>query len=303
MLTSLIYLITYTLAFNLTAIDKNNILIAHNHERSLVCLPNLTWDDNLADSATNYAQKCQMKHSSLPSVGENLWGGSLPWTHPVNSVYSWIGEKNQWTCGFCCNEDTGHYTQIVWNDTQRIGCGMEICKYQDFELIWIVCHYSPPGNGRRNPFPTMNCQKNGNCDTTLTDTTTTLLIPTTTTTNNPSTSTLINTTTLLIPTTNDTSTSTLIDTTQISSINNNNNTLIMKMIDTSLDKGLLTIDQVFIGICITIVCIIIFLCFLYFSIISQLKEDVKVTDDIFTNTKEDEKKIYRFNSARTEIDV
>ena len=41
-----------------------------------------------------------------------------------------------------CKGVCGHYTQIVWRKSQRLGCGMASCG--DTE-VW-VCNYDPPGN-------------------------------------------------------------------------------------------------------------------------------------------------------------
>ncbi len=36
----------------------------------------------------------------------------------------------------------GHYTQIVWKTTKKVGCAKIICDEMD---VW-VCNYDPPGN-------------------------------------------------------------------------------------------------------------------------------------------------------------
>ena len=37
---------------------------------------------------------------------------------------------------------TGHFTQVVWRGTKRVGCGRSQCKGMDI----YVCEYDPPGN-------------------------------------------------------------------------------------------------------------------------------------------------------------
>jgi hypothetical protein len=45
----------------------------------------------------------------------------------------------------------GHYTQIVWKTTTRLGCGVALCDqnspFMGFPKweFW-VCNYAPPGN-------------------------------------------------------------------------------------------------------------------------------------------------------------
>ena len=41
------------------------------------------------------------------------------------------------------SEMIGHFTQVVWNNTLEIGCGL--AKGSD-NFIYSVCNYSPPGN-------------------------------------------------------------------------------------------------------------------------------------------------------------
>ncbi len=43
---------------------------------------------------------------------------------------------------------TGHFTQMVWRSTQRIGCGVQPrCSGGNF----LVCHYDPPGGAVEAP--------------------------------------------------------------------------------------------------------------------------------------------------------
>ena len=37
---------------------------------------------------------------------------------------------------------TGHFTQLVWVGTTKVGCGRSQCKGNDI----VVCNYDPPGN-------------------------------------------------------------------------------------------------------------------------------------------------------------
>ena len=36
----------------------------------------------------------------------------------------------------------GHYTQMVWKDTTKIGCG----EASNTDVTYLVCRYTPPGN-------------------------------------------------------------------------------------------------------------------------------------------------------------
>lgn len=47
--------------------------------------------------------------------------------------------------------DVGHYTQLIWPTTQRVGCALSSGRGSDV----LVCRYSPAGNidGRAVPAP------------------------------------------------------------------------------------------------------------------------------------------------------
>ncbi|KAF3487224.1 hypothetical protein F2Q69_00052066 [Brassica cretica] len=109
----------------------------------------MVWNETLATYAQSYAYErardCVMKHSSGP-YGENLAAGWGTMNGPVATEY-WMTEKDNYeyatnTCdggeGVC-----GHYTQIVWRDSVRLGCGSVRCKNDEY--IWVICSYDPPG--------------------------------------------------------------------------------------------------------------------------------------------------------------
>jgi len=40
----------------------------------------------------------------------------------------------------------GHYTQLVWGSTTKLGCGAAKYKQGEFYLLHLVCNYGPSGN-------------------------------------------------------------------------------------------------------------------------------------------------------------
>ncbi|MBN2340275.1 MAG: hypothetical protein JXX29_05625 [Deltaproteobacteria bacterium] len=127
-------------------------------------IPDVTWDPLLAQVAFNYASNCVWAHNENRTsdyealggtdyVGENMaaqWGGGEP--DPESIVVSqWCSEVDEYhydsnTCDSTC----GHYTQVVWAETLRIGCATVDCSASGNGYI-TVCDYAPGGNfnGRR----------------------------------------------------------------------------------------------------------------------------------------------------------
>jgi uncharacterized protein YkwD len=120
---------------------------AHNRYRAKHCAVALTWSARLADVAQRWANAlrdrgCQFGHSG-GNFGENLAAGTKGTLDPASVVKMWYDEIAQYRFpdgGF--SMETGHFTQVVWRGTQRVGCGHSQCKGMDI----YVCEYDPPGN-------------------------------------------------------------------------------------------------------------------------------------------------------------
>ena len=132
------------------------VLAAHNAERVRAGVVPLVWDNALGSAAAAYAQQMAMtgrlEHSNRrarPGTGENLWMG----THgafPIEAmVGAWASEKRWFVPGIFPNNsltgnwvDVGHYTQMIWPTTQRVGCALASTPRVDY----LVCRYSGAGN-------------------------------------------------------------------------------------------------------------------------------------------------------------
>ncbi|WP_438038673.1 CAP domain-containing protein [Sorangium sp. So ce128] len=132
---------------------------AHNAARAAVDppaeqpLPPLSWSSELAAVAQAHVAKCVFRHSAN-GYGENLFAtssGASP--TPEDVVGSWISEAVSYdlASNACSGATCGHYTQVVWADSLRLGCGIASCADgSPFEggsawQFW-VCTYDPPGN-------------------------------------------------------------------------------------------------------------------------------------------------------------
>lgn len=150
-----------------TNVQWANLMTAsHNQARARVGLSPLMWSNTLANYAQSWANylaqtDCQMLHrneagNNPAGYGENLfWGSANIYTDgsretarlsAAEIVKEWVSEHKyyDYSSNNCtAHQQCGHYTQIIWGNTQRVGCGMAYCA--EGEQLW-VCNYDPPGN-------------------------------------------------------------------------------------------------------------------------------------------------------------
>lgn len=128
------------------------VLASHNRERSGAGVAPLVWDAVLQQSAARWSARLartgQFAHSG-GSKGENLWAGTAGRYTPEEMVSLWTAEKRSYKPGVFPEssrsgrlEDVGHYTQLMWRRTSRVGCALARSTHTDY----LVCHYSSPGN-------------------------------------------------------------------------------------------------------------------------------------------------------------
>jgi pathogenesis-related protein 1 len=131
-----------------------------------VSIPDLTWDPSVAAIAQAHADS--LINNNPPKgehrtdeelqqlgLGENwylVWSTGTPDQSASVAVESWASEA-QWynydenTSAAPPNKTCGHYTQLIWSSTQRLGAGRAVRTTNDGRtyVIW-VCNYAPPGN-------------------------------------------------------------------------------------------------------------------------------------------------------------
>lgn len=135
---------------------ESRVLAGHNRERNALGIAPLRWDPALATAAQTWADHLavtgEFEHSpdgvGSPQ-GENLWAGTHGSYGVEAMVDAWIREKRHFKQGTFPNnsttgsiEDVGHYTQLIWRDTNEVGCALAKGMREDI----LVCRYSAAGN-------------------------------------------------------------------------------------------------------------------------------------------------------------
>ena len=128
-----------------------------NQARKEVGAPPLEWSADLAKYAQDWAdhlaggRSCALTHRPADGrwkrlYGENSFIGSDPATAPLQASKGWYSEIKNYKPGLFGPDNlavSGHYTQMVWRTTLRVGIGVAQCKQG---LVVIIANYDPPGN-------------------------------------------------------------------------------------------------------------------------------------------------------------
>jgi hypothetical protein len=140
----------------LTSLDAR-LLAAHNRERSAGGVAPLDWDPALAAEAAAWGEELAASgafehapdNGDEDPQGENLWAGTKGAYAPEEMVDGWIEEKSNFRPGLFPDnsrtgdfEDVGHYTQLMWRDTDRVGCALAAGAEEEV----LVCRYRTAGN-------------------------------------------------------------------------------------------------------------------------------------------------------------
>jgi hypothetical protein len=132
------------------------ILNVHNRERTRLRLRPLKWNVHLEREAREWAHRLsrtgRLQHADSQArnqTGENLWMGTAGHWPVETMVGMFIEEKKHYRHAHFPNisktgnwADVGHYTQVVWRETEEVGCALATAHGNDV----LVCRYWPAGN-------------------------------------------------------------------------------------------------------------------------------------------------------------
>ncbi|RTG82269.1 uncharacterized protein DC041_0010751 [Schistosoma bovis] len=141
---------------------REKLLTLHNNARTSVLhgwlegqpmarsIKPLKWNVELEEKAQMLADTCyfgpdnaiERKVPNFTNVGQN-WAGA----NTVEIGFQlWLDEYKNYDFfnRLCFTGRCSHYTQIVWENTTDIGCGVTSCPHSPFNLS-IVCNYGPAG--------------------------------------------------------------------------------------------------------------------------------------------------------------
>ncbi|KAM6182318.1 peptidase inhibitor 16 [Erethizon dorsatum] len=182
----LLLLVTTGPATALQEDEKELMLQLHNLYRAQVSPPasdmlQMRWDPELAAFAKAYAQKCVWGHNKdRGRRGENLFAITDEGLDLPLAMEEWNHEREHYnlsTASCAAGHMCGHYTQVVWSKTERMGCGSHFCEtLQGVEetnnIHLLVCNYEPPGNVKgqrpyREGTPCSQCPPGYSCENAL----------------------------------------------------------------------------------------------------------------------------------------
>lgn len=160
--------------------DIREILDAHNMFRSKIAngvvkrgkyggpqppaadMEQMEWDEELAIVAQRHADQCKFAHDCsqcrkikrFKAVGQNLYiykqsikSAATNWTRGITDWYDEVDLfDKKWVKPFKFSLPIGHYSAMIWSNTNRVGCG--ITEYRDgkwFAKLY-TCDYGPAGN-------------------------------------------------------------------------------------------------------------------------------------------------------------
>ncbi|KAF2762632.1 PR-1-like protein [Pseudovirgaria hyperparasitica] len=132
---------------------QTDMLNYHNVHRWNHTSESLSWSPKLEAAAKRTAHICKLKHDR---AGQNLAGAMR--RDDVGPTVSNMWYNNEFSnydrSPNAASEPTkpgkvsGHFTQVVWSGSERLGCYTADCRKTPFGFFLTVCNYEPVGNVR-----------------------------------------------------------------------------------------------------------------------------------------------------------
>lgn len=139
----------------LEAPEAQEALDHHNKVRKDVGSPPLEWSAEIAAYAQEWADHlaqdgCEMVHRSSVNMNEKGYGENIYWSSgrskALSASLSWYSEISLYhgeAISMSNFSGFGHYTQMVWKKTTKVGIGKTVCANGS---VIIVANYDPAGN-------------------------------------------------------------------------------------------------------------------------------------------------------------
>lgn len=133
--------------------EADALVAFHNKARKEVGVAAIEWSAELAAYAQQWAdylakQGCKLQHRPYKGKyaqqhGENIFWGSGSSYGTIDAAKEWYKEKKKFKGGASWMRGAGHYSQMVWRKSTKLGCGVARCPNG---AIIVVGNYDPAGN-------------------------------------------------------------------------------------------------------------------------------------------------------------
>lgn len=132
---------------------QQQMLDIHNVDRAAHSASPLVWDTTVAAAAASWAAGCKWAHTPNNPYGQNIAAGTWSTFGAKDATDLWYDEYKLYDFDKGEYSDaTGHFTQMVWKGSKKLGCALQKCTAQQMGLgssgsaNYVVCNYDPPGN-------------------------------------------------------------------------------------------------------------------------------------------------------------
>jgi len=150
----------------------------------------LKWNDELATIAQRWTDQCNFGHDDDRNkadgtrVGQNMYIGfnsqqqdetavNNGLANPVTSWYNEVSDPGFNAADispFVFSYGAGHYTAVVWAETEEVGCGVTYYEEDNWRKTLVACNYAIGGNMQGGTMyntdgsPCDNCPAGYTCD-------------------------------------------------------------------------------------------------------------------------------------------